>query len=126
MIFLDAALSTIVLSSVVVFLLVILLLVALLLYTKQKLTPGGVVKISINDGERIVETEPGSTLLSILGNEKIFLPSACGGGGTCRMCRCQIPEGGEIFYQPKPDFLVASNKMRTGGLLVRLKCGKSL
>ncbi len=55
--------------------------------------PQGKVKISIND-EKELEVDPGSTLLSTLSNNKIFLPSACGGGGTCAMCKCQVFEGG--------------------------------
>lgn len=93
-----------VITSVVIFLLVIILLVALLLYAKKKLMPSGVVKIDINDGYRVVETEPGSTLLSTLSNNKIILPSACGGGGTCGMCRCQVIEGGGSILPTETGF----------------------
>ena len=89
-----SAQSTVIITSVVFFLSVIILLVALLLFAKKKLTPSGIVKISINEGDLEVETEPGSTLLSTLGENKILLPSACGGGGTCAMCRCQVENGG--------------------------------
>jgi Na+-transporting NADH:ubiquinone oxidoreductase subunit F len=83
--------------GVAVFLLVILLFVGLLLYARKKLTPEGNVKIAIN-GENEIEVEPGSTLLTTLTNEKIFLPSACGGGGTCGMCKCQVLDGaGDIL-----------------------------
>lgn len=85
--------GTVVLISIVFFLTVILLLVGLLLYVRKKLTPQGKVKITIN-GEKELEVDPGSTLLSTLSNNKIFLPSACGGGGTCAMCKCQVFEGG--------------------------------
>ncbi|MFT6715571.1 MAG: Na+-transporting NADH:ubiquinone oxidoreductase subunit F [Saprospiraceae bacterium] len=102
----------IVIISVVVFLVVVLLLVGLLLFAKSKLSPSGLVKITIN-GERVIETEAGSTLLTTLGNNKIFLPSACGGGGTCAMCECQIHSGGgEILPTEKPYFnrkQIASN-----------------
>ena len=67
--------------SVAVFLLVILLLVSILLYAKTKLTPSGEVTIDINDGEKELKVGQGQTLLSALTNNKIFLPSACGGGG---------------------------------------------
>ena len=93
-----------VITSVVIFLLVIILLVALLLYAKKKLMPSGVVKIDINDGYRVVETEPGSSLLSTLSNNKIILPSACGGGGTCGMCRCQVIEGGGSILPTETGF----------------------
>ncbi|MDD4225767.1 MAG: NADH:ubiquinone reductase (Na(+)-transporting) subunit F [Mariniphaga sp.] len=85
---------TVVIISVAVFLAVIVLLVAILLYAKKKLTPSGEVTININDGEREIVTNPGDTLLTTLSNNKILLPSACGGGGTCAMCRCRIEEGG--------------------------------
>ena len=74
-----------ILITVVAFLALLLLLVALLLFTKEKLSPSGPVKITIN-GERTIEVPSGSTLLTTLGNQKVFLPSACGGGGTCIQC----------------------------------------
>ena len=82
-----------ILAAVVIFLILTLLLVAILLFAKAKLTPSGELKIRIN-GEREVITSAGSTLLSSLAANKIFLPSACGGGGSCGMCRCQVEEGG--------------------------------
>lgn len=85
--------SSVIVSAVVVFLLVVLLLVAVLLYAKKKLTPSGEVTIDINEGEKQLKVEPGQTLLTALGSNKIFLPSACGGGGTCAMCRCQVHDG---------------------------------
>ncbi|MFV0590270.1 MAG: NADH:ubiquinone reductase (Na(+)-transporting) subunit F [Draconibacterium sp.] len=96
--------TTVVLTSVVVFLTVIILLVAILLYVKKKLTPSGSVKIDINDGYLEMEAEPGSTLLSTLGNNKVLLPSACGGGGTCGMCRCQVLEGGGSILPTETGF----------------------
>jgi len=79
--------------GVIVFLSVTLVLVSILLFAKAKLMPSGEVKLTINsEDERIIS--PGSTLLSTLGGQKILLPSACGGGGTCAMCRIQVPEGG--------------------------------
>lgn len=89
--------GSIILVSIAVFLVVILLMVAVLLYVKAKLTPPGNVKILINNDKEL-EVRPGGTLLTTLANEKIYLPSACGGGGTCAMCRCQVYEGaGEIL-----------------------------
>jgi Na+-transporting NADH:ubiquinone oxidoreductase subunit F len=85
--------GTIILVSIAFFLIVILLLVSLLLYARKKLLPQGKVKITIND-EKVLEVDPGSTLLNTLSNNKIFLPSACGGGGTCAMCKAQVLEGG--------------------------------
>lgn len=89
--------GTIILISIGVFLVIILLLVGILLFVKAKLTPPGNVKITINE-EKEFEVRPGNTLLTTLASEKIYLPSACGGGGTCAMCRCQVFEGaGDIL-----------------------------
>jgi len=91
-------------ATVAAFLVITLLLVALLLFVKQKLSPSGPVKITIN-GERTIEVGSGGTLLSTLGNEKIFLPSACGGGGTCIQCECHVNAGGgEALPTETPHF----------------------
>jgi Na+-transporting NADH:ubiquinone oxidoreductase subunit F len=79
--------------SVVVFTAVILALTGALLFAAKKLVAQGNIKITIND-EKTIEVPAGSTLLSTLANEKIFIPSACGGGGTCAMCKCKVFEGG--------------------------------
>ena len=83
------------LSGTIVFTGVILILVLLLNYAQSKLLPQGEVTLSINDDpENDIKTIPGSTLLSALATESVFLPSACGGGGTCAMCKCQVLDGG--------------------------------
>jgi Na+-transporting NADH:ubiquinone oxidoreductase subunit F len=95
---------SVIIASVVVFLLVVFLLVAMLLGAKSKLLPSGPVKIKIN-GEEEIEVESGNTLLSTLGNNKIFLPSACGGGGTCVQCKCIVTGGGgSILPTEEPHF----------------------
>ena len=87
--------TTVVLSSVVAFTVVILFLVFLILYAQSKLVQSGPVNIIINgDTENPIVASAGSSLLSTLSAQKIFLPSACGGGGTCAMCKCQIDTGG--------------------------------
>ncbi|WP_026714886.1 NADH:ubiquinone reductase (Na(+)-transporting) subunit F [Flavobacterium daejeonense] len=96
--------STTIICSVVIFLLFNSLLVYIILYAKSKLTPSGQVKITIN-GKEELESEAGSSLLATLSNKKIFLPSACGGGGTCGMCRCQVVSGGgQILPTETPYF----------------------
>lgn len=91
-------------ASVVFSLILILILVTVLLVAKAKLLPSGKVKLLIN-GEKEIEVETGSTLLTTLGNEKIFLPSACGGGGTCLQCECHVLEGGgEALPTEVPNF----------------------
>ena len=79
--------------SILAFLALILLMVFMLLYAKSKLVNSGAVKIKIN-GENEIEVSGGSTLLTTLGNNKIFLPSACGGGGSCLQCKCKVLDGG--------------------------------
>jgi len=96
------AAPSIILVSIVIFFVVILLLVGLLLTAKAKLSPSGPVKLSIN-GE-LVEVESGGTILGTLSNQKIFLPSACGGGGTCGMCKCQVMEGGGDILPTETGF----------------------
>ncbi len=91
-------------SAIVVFLIVMLFLVGILLYAKKKLTPSGSVKLDINDGKRVLEVEPGGTVLNTLSNNKIFLPSACGGGGTCGMCKCRVLEGGGSILTTEVNF----------------------
>lgn len=96
--------GTVIFTSFFVFLVVTLCLVGLLLFAKSKLAPSGLVEITIN-GKRKLKTAAGNSLLSTLGNNKVFLPSACGGGGTCAMCKCQVTSGGgEILPTEKPYF----------------------
>ncbi len=90
--------------AVVIFFIVILLLVILLLVAKAKLLPSGKVKITIN-GDKEVEVEQGGSLLQTLSTEKIYLPSACGGKGSCGQCKCQVVQGGgEISPTEVPHF----------------------
>ncbi|MFC7357696.1 NADH:ubiquinone reductase (Na(+)-transporting) subunit F [Jejudonia soesokkakensis] len=115
--FLAASIVGVIVATVVAFLVLTLLLVALLLFTKQKLSPSGPVKITIND-EKVIEVESGGTLLSTLGNQKIFLPSACGGGGTCIQCECHVLEGGgEALPTETPHF--SRKELKDGA---RLSC----
>ncbi len=86
-------LTNVLLSSIVIFLVIILLLVVILLVAKRYLVPSGKVKITINN-DTVVEAETGASLLSTLAAQKVYLPSACGGGGSCAQCRCQVVEGG--------------------------------
>ncbi|WP_066758988.1 NADH:ubiquinone reductase (Na(+)-transporting) subunit F [Crocinitomix algicola] len=90
--------------TVIVFTIITLLLVSLLLFVKAKISPAGKIKITIN-GEHELEVDGGGTLLSTLGSNGIFLPSACGGGGTCVQCVCQVNSGGgAILPTEEPHF----------------------
>ncbi len=115
--FLAASITGVVLATVVAFLVLTLLLVALLLFTKQKLSPSGPVTITIN-GEKELEVASGDTLLTTLGANKIFLPSACGGGGTCIQCECHVLDGGgEALPTETPHF--SRKELKDGA---RLSC----
>ncbi|MGB3591824.1 MAG: NADH:ubiquinone reductase (Na(+)-transporting) subunit F [Nonlabens sp.] len=80
-------------ASLIIFLVLVLLLVTVLLTAKSKLLPSGPVTINVN-GEKDITTGSGGTLLGTLGDNKLFLPSACGGGGTCVQCKCIVSDGG--------------------------------
>lgn len=102
--FLEISTLGVITVTVIALLILTLLLVALLLFTKEKLAPSGPVKITIND-EKVIEVPSGGSLLSTLSAEKIFLPSACGGGGTCIQCECHVMSGGgEALPTETPHF----------------------
>ncbi len=96
--------GTTIIVTIVFFLVVVLTLVSVLLFVKAKLSPAGKIKITIN-GDKELEVDGGGTLLSTLGDRGIFLPSACGGGGTCVQCICQVHAGGgNILPTEEPHF----------------------
>ena len=96
--------TTYIIISIIVFSIIIFLLLSMLLVVKAKLLHSGPVTLLVN-GNNEVEVSSGGTLLSTLGNNKIFLPSACGGGGTCVQCKCVVKEGGgEILSTESPYF----------------------
>lgn len=82
-------------ASVVIFILVVLFFAFLILTAKDRLIPDKDIAIIINgDQDHPISVRPGASLLSTLAEKNIFLASACGGGGTCAMCKCQVYEGG--------------------------------
>ena len=84
-----------IIMAVVVFTAVILTLAFILIYANKKLVPQGNVSIIVNgDTANPLMVQPGSSLLSALSEKNVFLPSACGGGGTCAMCECHVDSGG--------------------------------
>ncbi|MBR4468955.1 MAG: NADH:ubiquinone reductase (Na(+)-transporting) subunit F [Bacteroidales bacterium] len=96
-------LSTTLILSIAVFLGIVLLLVALLLWVRNKLMPKGKVKITIND-DKTLEVQPGSSLMATLAEDKVFLPSACGGKGNCGQCKCRVVEGGGTILPTEVGF----------------------
>ncbi len=86
---------TLITGTLIAFLAIMLVMAGLLILAKEKLVSEGDVTLILNgDDANPVVTGQGSTLLTTLAEQDIFLPSACGGGGTCAMCLCQVTEGG--------------------------------
>lgn len=111
--------TTVVIASIVAFTVLIILLVLLLLFAQAKLVQSGDVKIVINGDEANPLIVPaGSSLLATLSNQKIFLPSACGGGGTCAMCKCVVEDGGGDVLPTEVGHLSRSEQKEK----VRLAC----
>jgi Na+-transporting NADH:ubiquinone oxidoreductase subunit F len=115
-----------ILTAIVVVLAIILVLISLLLYIKKKISPSTLLTVNINDGKKELTVSPGSTLLSTLSNEKIFLPSACGGGGSCGMCKCQVLEGGGSILPTETGFFTRKQQMTNWRLGCQVKVRDNL
>lgn len=111
--------TTVILLSIAVFLFIILALVLVLLYARKKLIPQGKVKLEVNDKK--YKVEPGQTILSALSNQDIYLPSACGGQGTCGLCTCQIIEGGGDILPTEKGFFTRKEEMENWRLGCQVK-----
>ncbi len=112
------------LYSIIVFLIIIMLLVIMLLFARDKLSPKGDVTLHINDRDVVVS--PGSNLLSTLSGNGIFLPSACGGGGTCGMCRCQLMLGGGSILPTETGFFTRKEQQNHWRLGCQVKIREDL
>jgi Na+-transporting NADH:ubiquinone oxidoreductase subunit F len=110
--------------SIIVFLIIILILVSVLILAKDKLAPKGEVKVQINDRELTVS--PGSNVLATLSGNGIFLPSACGGGGTCGMCKCQILEGGGSILPTETGFFTRKEQQNNWRLGCQVKIRENI
>jgi Na+-transporting NADH:ubiquinone oxidoreductase subunit F len=113
-----------ILYSIIIFLIIILLLVSILIFAKDKLSPKGEVILKINDRE--ITVSPGSTVLTTLSTNSIFLPSACGGGGTCGMCKCQVVEGGGSILATETGFFTRKEQNDHWRLGCQVKIRESL
>lgn len=113
-------------TGVLVFLALILVLVGMLLFAKNKLTPKGEVKININEGEKELVINPGGTLLNTLSNSKIFLPSACGGKGSCGMCKCQVTSGAGSILPTETGFFSYKEQQNDWRLACQVKVKENI
>ncbi len=120
MFILDTNPTIIIVSGIVIFLAIILILVIMLLIAKAKLTPQGEVKLTINE-EKELTVLPGSTVLTTLGENKIFLPSACGGGGSCGMCKVQVFDGGGSILPTEKGFFTRKEQQTNWRLGCQVK-----
>ncbi|MGC9364033.1 MAG: NADH:ubiquinone reductase (Na(+)-transporting) subunit F [Fidelibacterota bacterium] len=108
-----------ILLGVIMFTVIVLALVILILVAKSRLVPGGDVRITINgDPGKSLEVPIGGKLLNVLADNEIYLASACGGGGTCGMCKCVITAGGGPLL-PTEATHINRREAREG---VRLAC----
>ena len=108
-----------VISGVGMFTGVVLALVAIILVARSRLVPSGNVRILINDDEsKALSVPAGGKLLNVLADNKVFVSSACGGGGTCAQCKVNIYEGGGDILQTETSH-ITKNEAREG---VRLSC----
>ncbi len=111
--------TPVIIASVIAFTAIILLLVLILLFAQSKLVQSGPVNIYVNGDEKNpIVTSAGSTLLTTLGAQSIYLPSACGGGGTCAMCKCVVEDGGGDVLPTEEGHLSRAEKKEN----VRLSC----
>jgi len=107
--------------AVGLFTLIVFILVSLIMFAKAKLLPSGDIKMVVNKEKEFV-TQPGSKLLGSLADQGIFIPSACGGGGTCGQCLCKVLEGGGDIL-PTELAHITKRESREG---VRLACQVSV
>ena len=108
-----------VISGVGMFTGVVLALVTIILVARSRLVPSGNVRILINDDEsKALSVPAGGKLLNVLADNKVFVSSACGGGGTCAQCKVNIYEGGGDILQTETSH-ITKREAREG---VRLSC----
>ena len=115
------------LLSILVFSGVILILVMVLLFVESKVTTKGIFEVLINDDkDKSLKISGNPTLLSALSRNDIFLPSACGGSGSCGMCKCVVTEGGGSILPTELAHLSRKDKLAGKRLSCQLKVKDNL
>ncbi len=97
--------------GVLMFTIVVLAMVTIILFARARLVATGTVKIEVN-GERVLEAPVGGKLLGALAEAKLFVASACGGGGTCGQCRVRILEGGGAILPTETSLINKREALR--------------
>jgi Na+-transporting NADH:ubiquinone oxidoreductase subunit F len=124
--FLLASQIVLTLAAVLVFTTIVLLLVILLLFVKHKFMPETTVEIDINGGKKQIVTPTGFSLLATLGNNNVYLPSACGGGATCGMCKCQVLLGGGSMLPTEQGFFTRKQQQADWRLGCQVKVRENI
>jgi Na+-transporting NADH:ubiquinone oxidoreductase subunit F len=96
---------------------IVLVLVAVILFARSKLVAQGNVRIEVN-GEKTIEVPTGGKLLGVLADNGLYVPSACGGGGSCAQCRVKVFEGGGAILPTELNY-ITKREAREGE---RLSC----
>jgi Na+-transporting NADH:ubiquinone oxidoreductase subunit F len=116
-----------IISGVTMFTVVVLALVALLLGARRKLVQSGDVTITINDDPSLsLKVAAGNTLLGTLGDNKIFIPSACGGKGACGVCEVIVKEGGGTLLPTETGFINRGEAKRGCRLACQVKVKRDM
>ena len=103
--------------GVVFFTIIVIALVSIIIFAKSRLVASGNVNVEIN-GEKTIQVPVGSKLLGAIADSKLFVPSACGGGGTCAQCKVKVFEGGGSILPTETSHI--TKKEAAGG--DRLSC----
>jgi Na+-transporting NADH:ubiquinone oxidoreductase subunit F len=115
------------LIGTIVFTLVIMVLVGLLLLVEAKIVLKGDRSVMINnDADKVLQVNTGTSLLKALSNNNIFIPSACGGGGSCGMCKCKVEEGVQSFLPTELAHVNRKEKQENIHLACQLKVKEDL
>lgn len=101
--------------------LISVVLAAIISVAEKFLNNYGVCKIDINNGDRVLEVEGGSSLLSTLASEKIFIPSACGGKATCGLCKVQVNTGAGPLLPTEEPYISEKEREQNYRLSCQLK-----
>ena len=104
--------------GVITFVIIILLLVAFLMFARSKLVNSADVEIDVNEGQKVIKGKAGGTLLNLLSEYNVLVPSACGGKGTCGVCKVHVHTGGGSIL-PTEESHISRGEAREG---CRLSC----
>jgi Na+-transporting NADH:ubiquinone oxidoreductase subunit F len=114
-------------TAVLIFSGVVLVLVVLLMMAKTKLVPAGEAMLLINDDHgNALKVPVGGTLLAALTANKVFIPSACGGKGSCGVCEVTVREGGGTLLPTETGFIKPGEARRGKRLACQVKVKRDL